>query len=739
MKHRLLIFPLILTMLTLSLRAQDTEEEFFRAQDTENTDSLYARNTENTAFRRVQNTENSVFSFDMLEDIFSQIAENSEDSEGDFDQAALYDDLLYFSQNPIDLNNTNREELGRLRFLSEMQIENLLYYMYKNKSMKTLYELQLVEGFFNQDIRNLLPFVTLGEVEKPKPRKLTFKDVFKWGKHEVLFRLDRGLETKEGYRFDPEDEESSPSSKLDNKKYLGDPFYTSLRYRFRYRDRIQFSLTAEKDAGEKFTFKGPKNYGYDFYSASLQLNNFSVFKTIVVGDYRASFGQGLILRQENTFGKSSMVMNVTPTTSGLKRYSSTDEHNFFRGAGTTISFWKFNITAFYSYRKLDADTTGGFFSRLNPDFGLHRTEREFSKKWNVTQHFVGGNVNFTHKNFSIGATAYHFWLDNTLIPTPSLYNVYYFSGKEQTAASLDYRLRWQRFFFFGETAMSDKLAFATINGIVVNPASGVAFTLVYRYFDRRYDVLFSNVGLAEGRQATNQEGLYFGAEVRPIKYWKFSAYADVYRYPWLKSGIDKPSIGFDYLFQADYAPARDLDMYVRFKYKRKERNLTLDPAPPIREIENFDKSSLRFNIAYRITPQLKLRNIVELNYANSVKKGHTWGFAVLQDLEYSFKKIPLSFNFRYAFIDTEDSDNAVYLYEKDILYAFSIPSFSDKKMRYYLNVKYDIPKWKLSFWLKFAQTYYFDTEAIGSSSTGKRDEIQGNTKSDIRFLVRWKF
>ena len=679
-----------------------------------------------TLFLHAQNKENEAFSSDVLEDIFSQIAEHNEQE--DIDQTTLYDDLLYFSQNPIDLNNTDKDELGRLRFLSDMQIENLLYYLYRNKSMKTLYELQLVEGFYGQDIRNLLPFVTLGEEEKAKPRRMTAKDVFKWGKHEVLFRLDRGVETKEGYRFAPEEEEPQ-NDRLDNKKYLGDPFYTSLKYRFRYRDRILAGVTMEKDAGEQFI--GPKHYAYDFYSAHAQLNNFSIFKTIVLGDFRANFGQGLILRQEYGFGKSSMVMNVTPTTSGLKRYGSTDEHNFFRGAGATITLGKFDITAFYSFRQLDADTAGGFFTAFKTD-GLHRTESEYYRKWNVTQQVAGGNVNFVYKNFSIGATAYHLWMDNPLTPTPAVYNRYYFSGDRQTAASLDYRLRLRRFSFFGETAISDKLAVATINGFIVTPISGMALAVVHRYFDKKYDVLFANV-MSETSRVNNEEGLYIGAEVRPIKYWKFSAYADVYRFPWLKYGIDKPSTGYDYLFQADYVPVRDLDMYARFRFERKESNVS-GATTTMPSVGNFDKGSLRYNISYRITPQLKLRNLIEVNYANSTNKNATWGFVVLQDLSYSFKKIPLSFDVRYEVFDADSYDNRFYLYEKDILYAFSTPMFYGKGLRYYLNVKYEIVKWKLAFWVKIAQTNYFDREAIGTG----RDEIQGNRKTDVRLLIRWK-
>jgi hypothetical protein len=666
--------------------------------------------------------EKTGFSSELLDAIFTQIAENSEQEE--IDQTALYEDLLYFSQNPINLNNTNKEQLERLQFLSDIQIENLLYYLYQHGPMLSIYELQLVEGFYMQDIQILLPFVIVGERIKRK-EQLKLANVFKYGRQEILFRVDRGVETKEGYQFLPEEE----LLQNPNKQYLGDPFYTSLKYQFRYRDKIQFGLTAEKDAGEQFW--GDKNKGYDFYSGYLQLNDFGRFKTIVVGDYRANFGQGLVMRNEYSFGKSSLVLNVTPRNSGLKKSSSTDEYNFLRGAGTTVSLGKFDITAFYSYRKLDADTAEGQFTSIKKD-GLHRTESDLYKKQNVTQQVVGGNITFSHANFKVGVTLMNTWFDHTLQPTVRPYNRYYFSGNRQAAASIDYRLRWNRFNFFGETAIKDNGGIATLNGVLMNPFSSVGLVILHRYFSPQYDVLFANA-FSETSRINNEEGLYIGAEVRPMKFWKISAYADSYRFPWLNYGVDKPSKGYDLLLQADYAPNRNTEMYWRFRFEQKEDNTSGNTnTTPLVEI--FDKSSLRYNLSYRISPELRLKNMIEVNYAKNGSQEATYGFIASQDISYSFAKIPLSIDLRYEVFDAPDYDNRFYTYEKDILYAFSIPMFYGRGSRYYLNLRYELNK-NLAFWFKIGQTSYLDKSAIGSGL----EEIEGNTKTDVRFLLRWKF
>ncbi|HEY6915644.1 MAG TPA: helix-hairpin-helix domain-containing protein, partial [Paludibacter sp.] len=276
----------------------------------------------------------------LIADIFEQYTAESEET---IDYDSFFEDLMFCAQNPINLNQTTREQLEKLPFLSDIQIENIISYVYESGSMQTIYELQLVEGLDMTDIRRMLPFVAVGEAID-QSKKIYWHDLLKYGKNELYFRLDKGLETKEGYQFLPEEDPNSAEANSNN--YLGNSLYHSLRYKFHFKDRIQFGFTAEKDAGEQFW--GTTHKGYDFYSAHAQLNNFGKFKTIVVGDFRANFGQGLVLHPEFGMGKSSYVLNVMPHNSGLKKFSSTDESNFFRGGGATVRLGKFDLSGFYS-------------------------------------------------------------------------------------------------------------------------------------------------------------------------------------------------------------------------------------------------------------------------------------------------------------------------------------------------------------------------------------------------------
>lgn len=658
-----------------------------------------------------------------IADIFEQYTAESED---DIDYDTFYEELMYFSENKINLNKTTRDELERLPFLSDIQVENIISHIYRFGALKTIYELQLIDGLDMTDIRRMLPFVVVGEgIDSNK--KIYWRDLTRYGKNDLFFRFDKGLETKEGYQFLPEEDENT--AEANDKKYVGNALYHSLKYRFHYKDRVQVGFTAEKDAGEQFI--GKTNNGYDFYSITAQLKDFGKFKTIVVGDFRANFGQGLVLRTDFGMGKSSYVLNVIPRNSGLKKYGSTDENNFFRGVGATVHLGRFDVTAFYSNKMIDGDTTNGSFSSMYKT-GLHRTLSELSKKHTINQQVLGGNVTFTYSKIQLGFIAVNTLLNNTLEPDKTAYNYFYFTGKRQTTGGLHYRMRWQKLNVFGETAMTDNGAMATINGFSFSPLSQVNMVVMHRYYSPEYDTFYATA-FSETSRINNESGFYLGAEIRPYKKWKISAYADSYRFPWPKYGIDMPSVGADYLLQADYAAKRNIAMFWRFKYEEKQSNLSqTEFVMPI--VVPLQKVSLRYSLTYSIG-DFSFKNVLEGNLVRQSNKPWTYGIIASQDISYDFKTFPLKVDFRYQFFDAVNYENRFYSYEKDVLYAFSIPMYFGLGNRYYLNFQYELNK-QLSIWFKIAQTVYADDRESLSSGN---ETILGNRKTDVRFLLKWEF
>ena len=659
----------------------------------------------------------------IIDGIFDQYVAESDET---IEYETFYDDLMFCSKNPVNLNKATQNELEKLPFLSDTQIENILSYVYQYGPMQTIYELQLIEGLDMTDIRRMLPFVYAGD-GNPSGKQIYWNDILKYGKNELYFRLDKGLETKEGYRFLPDEDVNTPQTQ--SKNYTGNQLYNSLKYRFHYKDRILAGITAEKDAGEQFW--GSNHKGYDFYSIHAQFNNFGKFKTIVLGDFRANFGQGLVLHPEYSIGKSSFVLNVTSRNSGLKKYSSTDESNFFRGGGVTLQLRKYDFSVFYSNKMMDGDTVNGTFSSIIKT-GYHRTPDELNKKHTVNQQILGGNVTYTNMNLQIGITGVHTLLDNTLIPDRSVSNYFYFSGTQQTTEGVFYRYRLKKLNLFGETAMTDYAAMATLNGCTFNPVSQVSLVVLQRYYSPEYDTFYAS-SFSETSRINNETGYYLGVEVRPFRKWKFAAYADSYRFPWPKYGIDAPSIGKDYFFQSDFTLKRNVAMYWRIKFEEKQTNLSTTGSIMPVEVP-VQKSSIRYNLTYSFG-NFTFKNLLEWNLSRQGSSGWTHGLMAVQDVSYDFTPILLKIDFRVQFFDAVNYENRFYSYERDILYAFSMPMYYGLGSRYYLNMHYDMNK-NVSFWFKIAQTVYADDRESVSSGN---ETISGNRKTDIRFLIKWRF
>ncbi len=328
-----------------------------------------------------------------IDDIIANIVEyisddNDEDETLDLD--VLYDDLNYLYDNKINLPTATKEELERLHFLNNIKIENLLAYIYTTKGINSLEELMLVDDFDFFTIDLLTPFVT---ISKPKPQSHNWKpkELFRYTRHQLYSRTDATLEQKRGYATNA---------------YLGSPMYQQLRYSFKAGKQLNAGLSAEKDAGEQFW--GSNHKGFDSYSGYIEANSLGKIDKIIVGDFRVTFGQGLIISNAFFNKKSSDVLRVMPTQKGISHKASADEYNFFRGVGVSSHFGNLYLTALYSNRYFDADTTGGSFSSIQKT-GLHREMKYWENRRTVNMQVVSANASYVYKDLRVSASFYQNW------------------------------------------------------------------------------------------------------------------------------------------------------------------------------------------------------------------------------------------------------------------------------------------------------------------------------------------
>lgn len=673
------------------------------------------------------------------------IAEATENEEADYTN--LLDALLYYKEHPINLNKATKEDLQELQLLSDIEINNLLSHIKKYGKLITIYELQGIAGFDLQTIQRILPYVRVSD--NFSSSHFSMKEMFKNGQNMVMFRYGRIIEQQKGFT----NIDSAALFKSKNSRYIGSPDKLYLRYRFTYGTNVSWGFTADKDQGELFWKKNQRfNYdwyekglrgnqksGFDFYSAHFFVRNIRFVKSFAIGDYQATFGQGLTMWSGLAFGKSAMIMNVKKSATGLRPYTSVNESLFLRGAATTISIKRIEATAFVSHKKIDGNISDtletGEIAAISSlqETGYHSTYGEVEDKHSITQTIYGGNVSYKGKIFSVGITGAQYILSAPLNRNLSFYNQFEFASKQNTNIGFDYNLVYKNFNFFGEQAMSANGGMAFLNGCIVSLDPKLAITILHRNYQYNYQNLMSN-SFSENSISANEKGLFIGATIKPLNTITLTTYFDRFEFPWLKYQVNAPSNGFDYLAQINYTPNKKFDAYFRIRSRTKFKN-TREDIDDIDFIVPVKQTNYRFNISYTILPSLKLKNRIELIDYKYDKASTNKGFVIYQDLVYKKLSFPVSVTLRYALFQTDNYDTRIYAYENDMIGAYSIPSYYYKGSRFYVLLNYDITR-RIEIWLRYSQTVYDGKKVI---SEGSLTQINGNTKSEIKAQLRIKF
>ena len=565
---------------------------------------------------------------DVLEDIFNQLSED-----GDLAYEDIEEELLSIAENPMDLNKVTGEDLSRLMFLSDEQIDAILMYQYQH-GFKELYELQLIDCLKDYEIRNLLSFVEVkGERLEVKGKEMYFREVFHYAKHEMTLRVDaRNMED-----------------------FVGDPMYGKLRYRFNYQNRVQAGVTIDRATGvpwEKI------NYG-----GYIQLKDIGPMRTIVAGNYQASFGYGLVVGSPFKRGKSAYIQSTATTDEGLKKFSSVgDSYNYFHGLGATARVKWADLSAFYSLRQGKEDA------------------------WN---HVVGANATARWKKLKVGVTGVE-----TLGLLGDEAKGERDMGYGQLAMGANVRYNWGKVEVWGEVAAShaEHWGWGTIMGVRVNPISDLNLLAIYRYYSPEYNNIYANA-LSSKTRVYNEHGGYLGVEYNRLKNWQLSLFGDVWKE------------GYETMAQADFLSPKDNKMHMRLRAKRKN------------EIDTY---SARWNGMWDLGAwRLKTQIDANMVYA---KEKWSYGFSVFQDVEYRFVKVPIVLQFRAQAFDAREWNNRVYMYENDVLYAYAIPFVYGLGGRFWLNARYKIND-TFALYLRVSETVYQGAWAAAHDKKHTRTDV----------------
>jgi len=630
--------------------------------------------------------------------------------------------LHQLQKHPLNINTADEEQLLQLPFLSPTLAKNLLVYRTVMGKLIHINELQAVPGWDPSLIKSLLPYVTIAENDF---NFVHFSDRFRNLHSQILLRIGQSLGNAAQYA------DSGSTA------FLGTAQHVLLRLQFQANNLLQFGWLAEKDAGEKWFMHG----GFDFNSFHLFIRNVGLIKKFALGDFQVNMGQGLIQWQGIARKKSANVLAVNQQNELITTYRSAGEVKFHRGAAIMLARKHFEWMAYGSLRKLTANIETDSFQHTYvtsiSTSGYHRTLSEINDRNNLQQISIGSSLAYSTSGGRISINWASFQFSHAIQKRDEPYNLFSIRGRQLSNASVDYAYTISNVHWFGEFAMDKEYHPAYLTGMLLTLDRNLDCSFLFRSISRKYTSMYTNA-FTENSVPNNETGIYSSFSLRLSPAIRLDAYADVYRFPWLKYLISASSAGSDFLFHFNWQPNRRTQLSARWK-KELKANDDGSSGVALQSVLLAKRNNFRTQLNWDVNKKLSVSERIETTsfiFANTSSDG----FLLLNECRFHPPFKAFDCGARILFFQTDSYDARMYVFERDVQYGFSIPAYSGKGFHYAINFHYDFNhiliqqfhiKKKIGVWVNWSQTIF-----AGNISTSKGNEQNsGKNNSTLRLQI----
>jgi hypothetical protein len=640
---------------------------------------------------------------ELIEEIIEQI-----DPDQDYHRESLFEVLNDMLNTPVHINQCDSLELISTYLFTPHQVSEILKYRKRYGDIEDLQELSHLDNFTPSFIKSIGPFFVLNPSEKPTQYSGT--------------RLKGHIISSNKYM--------SPQSKAyTDKLYYGTPFKHNLRARVRYRN-YRIGINIEKDPGESF-YTSALNKFTTHYSYFINYKTNGVMKNLILGNYKLLLGQGIALTNTRT------IQNPFSPQSGNKQMlirpsNSSSEATDFRGFCTQLHHDNKNALIFFSYRSMHANADTNQFGKtvirsIKKD-GLFRTEKEIKKHNQLKELVTGINISKKWQYLKVGVLAYYQRFNTAFASDSSnMYKNGNFTGKENIAGSIHFNGIYKKWNYFGEYAMSKNLSNALVLGLALQAHPGLSTGITFRHFGREYQNFYSG-GFKKLGGSGEEQGFtfYLHSQFIPLTevFYRANLYKSTGPIFYSNQGVEYETHKLNILFH----PRNDIQISLRYAYKKEERE--------VRETGEMKKTKLLTNNLFTLRVNIQAEAWLELRSTIMFRplKKESYSSLLAQDFRLRPIGKDYSIDIRISLFSIQNWQDRLYLYEHDVLYAFSIPAFTDKGQRAYLNFKYRLFK-ELQIMAKIGITNYTNKKEIGSGA----DLISGNIKTEYNLLVKFSF
>ena len=667
----------------------------------------------------------------LLDAIYSQQVEEISYEE-------LYENLWEFYQHPLVLNHASREDLSMLCILTDAQLDHFFDHLEKNGPLRSIDDLQAIPGFDLDTISQLLPFVQVPETY-PKPTKALVKPGSPGSQHSYWLGLyERTVEKAKNSKTEEAIQEDTKHSKTENKPKKqaksskskkkpkkqaedsqteqkspdGSPDKIATRFIYRHPQGWDLGILGRKSPGEAFIWDhATARYGMDVWIGYFLLKDKGLLKSLILGDYKIGYGQGLVAKTGFGISKGSDAILSIRTNKGIKPHTSLATYSL-RGAAATLQWGSTEMTTYYAYTYLNGNV------KNDPEqvIGIALLKRTQSDKAEL-----GLNVLHNHSDEQSD--------EHSL------------SDQDNTNISLFYRYLWQKLDFFGEGAISFGEGAISLNGakaVLFGVRAGLSPQIGAMLLFRHYDPAFySPHGRAfrENSSNKNEKGLYLGLRLHPLKKLTLNAYYDYFRFPDPTATIPERSAGYKWLTKATYQLGKPTMLLLQCTGTSKARKITKKEMKSLskdtRPVSQFQLYKCKAQLRYAVGRNIYLSCEAQ-GSSYRWRKNTTWGYAVRQSVAY--KRGQLSITGQVTWSET-DYQNRFFFYDRGVLYSKALSDpYCKKGINCSLYVCYKpTPSWQVE--LRYVFAWH-----LGEPSTSQDDEkTDGNIKNQIKLQLMYKF
>ena len=308
-----------------------------------------------------------------------------------------------------------------------------------------------------------------------------------------------------------------------------------------------------------------------------------------------------------------------------------------------------------------------------------------SKKDVITEQTYGINALYNFTSIKVGLTLTE---SRFSLPVRSdendPENIFDFKGDRNRICSVYYNSLIRRILIYGEFSTNSNSKYAFIQGLSLRPSDRLTINFLFRNYNPGY---FSLHGRGPGTNSStgNELGILGNFTFEAAKHLFITAGYDIQSYPWLKYRSSSPSWGNKSEIRIKYLPADKITVDASYNYRLSITNNSETVGIPTHK--QTIVNSIRGSVRYAISDNLTLGTRIDYKM---VSNSGSRGVLLLQDINYRFRKIPVSVWFRNCFFNTDDWDSRIYVYENDLLYSLCIPALSGEGSRSYIMVKWEI-------------------------------------------------